>query len=95
MTDTITVSLESSDGGDDEIELPAALVEMLSEEDDEAAATVVGDIALFGCAQRIHGAIHHSQGEPSEEIQSVEADTMEIFEERFGATFEELTGHDH
>ena len=94
MTDTVTVTIESSDDGTDEITLPADLVDMLAE-DGEDAATVVGDIALFGCAQRIHGAIHHGQGEPSEAVQAVEEDTMEIFEERFGATFEELTGHDH
>jgi len=94
MTDTVTVTLESSDDGTDEITLPADLVDMLAE-DGEDAATVVGDIALFGCAQRIHGAIHHGQGEPSEAVQAVEEDTMEIFEERFGATFGELTGHDH
>jgi hypothetical protein len=94
MTDTVTVTLESSDDGTDEITLPADLVDMLAE-DGEDAATVVGDIALFGCAQRIHGAIHHAQGEPSEAVQAVEEDTMAVFEERFGATFEELTGHDH
>jgi hypothetical protein len=94
MTDTVTVEIESSDDGTDQIELPTALIEMLSE-GEEDAATVIGDIAMFGCAQRIHGAIHHGQGEPSEEVQDVEAETMELFEERFGATFEELTGHDH
>lgn len=95
MTDTVTVTIESSDGGTDELTLPANLVEMLSEEDDESAADVVGDIAMFGCAQRVHGAVHHSQGEPGEAIQAVEEDTMELFEERFGASFAELTGHDH
>ncbi|WP_135535119.1 MULTISPECIES: hypothetical protein [Halostella] len=94
MTDTITITVESSDDGTDEITLPENLIEMLSE-GEEDAATVVSDIAMFGCAQRIHGAIHHSQGEPSQEIQDVESETMELFEERFGATFEELTGHDH
>jgi hypothetical protein len=94
MTDTVTVEIESSDDGTDRIELPTALIEMLSE-GEEDAATVVGDIAMFGCAQRIHGAIHHGQGEPSQEVQDVESETMELFEERFGATFEELTGHDH
>ncbi|WP_121821463.1 DUF7545 family protein [Halostella salina] len=94
MTDTVSVTIASSDDGEDEIELPEDLIDMLAE-DDEDAATVIGDIALFGCAQRIHGAIHHGQGEPSEAVKEVEADTMEIFEERFGATFGELTGHDH
>jgi len=94
MTDTVTVEIESSDDSTDHIELPTALIEMLSE-GEEDAATVVGDIAMFGCAQRIHGAIHHGQGDPSQEVQDVESETMELFEERFGATFEELTGHDH
>lgn len=91
--DTVTVTLET-DEASDELTVPTALVDMLRE-GDESTPKVIGDIAMFGMAQRIHGAVHHSEGEPAEEIQSTNESTMELFEERFGATFSELTGHDH
>jgi len=91
--DTVTVTLEAGDESD-ELTVPTALVDMLRE-GDESTPQVVGDIAMFGMAQRIHGAVHHSQGEPAPEIQDANEVTMELFEDRFGASFEELTGHDH
>ncbi|QGA82815.1 hypothetical protein [Halomicrobium sp. LC1Hm] len=91
--DTVTVTLEAGEERD-ELTVPTALVDMLRE-GDESDPEVVGDIAMFGMAQRIHGAVHHGQGEPDAEIASVNETAMELFEERFGATFSELTGHDH
>ena len=90
---TVTLSIEA-DGETDELTVPDALIELLAEEGD-TTPEVVGDIAMFGLAQRIHSAVAHGQGEPSEELQAVEGLTMELFEDRFGATFGELTGHDH
>ncbi len=94
MADTITFEITGEDGSTDEVTIPAPMLELLIE-DDEGAATVVGDLALFGCAERIHGALHHGQGDPDPELESIEAATMAQFEERFGATFGELTGHQH
>jgi hypothetical protein len=91
--DTVTVTLEAGDETD-ELTLPTALLDMLRE-DDESTPELVGDIAMFGMAQRIHGAVHHAQGEPGEEVQAANETTMDLFEERFGASFAELTGHDH
>ncbi|MFB6171798.1 MAG: hypothetical protein ABEJ23_04640 [Haloarculaceae archaeon] len=91
--ETVTLTIEGPDGTD-ELTLPAALLDMLSE-GDETDAEVVGDLALFGCAQRVHGAIHHQQREPSEELAAVEEATMDLFEERFGMTYGEATGHQH
>jgi len=93
VTDTITLRIEGDDTSDD-LEVPAALVEML-EEDEEGAAAVVGDIALFGMAQRIHGAVHHADGEVDPEVEAAEEATLALFEERFGMTFGEATGHSH
>jgi hypothetical protein len=92
---TTTLEISSDDGASDELTIPTALVDLLAEDDDEEAPEVVGDIALFGMAQRIHGAVHHSQGEASEEIQAIEQATLDLFEERFGQSFADLTGHDH
>jgi hypothetical protein len=93
MADIATVTLEADDGTD-ELEVPRALLDMLREEG-EGDADIIGDIAMFGLAQRIHGAVHHSQGEPAEEVVDAEEATLELFEERFGASFQEMTGHDH
>ncbi len=91
--DTVTITLESANGTD-ELTLPSAILDMLRE-DTESDAAIVGDVAMFGVAQRVHGAVHHGQGEVDEELEAVERATLDLFEERFGASFGELTGHDH
>ncbi len=92
--DTSTLAIETEDGISDELEVPARLLEMLRE-GDESDPQIVGDIAMIGMAQRIHGAIHHAEGEPGEEVEAAEDVTMDLFEERFGQTFADMTGHDH
>lgn len=92
-SETVTVSIEAPDG-EDEVELPAELLQMLAE-GDQNGAEVVGDLALFSCAQRVHTTLHHAQGEPPQQIQDVEPVVMELFEERFGQSFGEATGHQH
>lgn len=93
MTDSVTFTIES-DEETDELTVPTSVLEMLRETD-ETDAEIIGDVAMFGLAQRIHGAIHHSQGETPDHLADAEAQLMDLFEERFGATFGELTGHDH
>jgi hypothetical protein len=93
MAETVTVTLEAGDDHD-ELELPVAAVELLDENDGGAPA-VVGDLAILGIAQQLHGAIHHAEGEVGPEIEEAEQKTMEVFEERFGRSFAEMTGHDH
>ncbi|WP_336002978.1 DUF7545 family protein [Halorientalis halophila] len=92
--DTATLTIESDDGSVDELEVPTGLLDMLRESD-ESDPQIVGDIAMIGLAQRIHGAIHHAQGEPGPEIEAAEDVTMDLFEERFGQSFADMTGHDH
>lgn len=94
MADDITFEIAGDDGSEDTVTIPRAMIELLTE-DDEPAAQVVGDLALFGCAERIHAAVHHAQSGPDEHIAEVEAATMEHFERRFGASYGELTGHAH
>jgi len=50
---------------------------------------------LLGETQQAHGIVHHSQGEIDQEIADAEELTMELFEERFGQTYGEVTGHQH
>ena len=90
-----TFTIEDADGSTDELELPAELVELFSEEDDDSQAQVVGDIALMAFAQRAHMVVHHNEDEPSEELQAIEEATLDQFEERFGMTYGEATGHQH
>ena len=92
--EVVTVRLESEDGATDQLEVPTTLLDMLAE-GDETAPEVVGDIAMFGLAQRVHSAAHHSEGDVGEELKAVEELTLDLFEERFGRSFAELTGHSH
>jgi hypothetical protein len=93
MAETVTVRLET-DEDSDELTVPVALIELLGE-GGETTPEVVGDIAMLGFTQQAHGAVHHSQGTVDEQIQEAEALAAELFEERFGQSFAEMTGHDH
>jgi hypothetical protein len=93
-SDTVTVRLETEDDGSDAIEVPRAIVEMLGE-DDEDTTTVVGDLAMLGVAQQAHALVHHSNGETDPALEDAEELTMDLFEERFGQTYGEVTGHSH
>lgn len=91
--DTVTLSIDGPDG-DDEVTLPAEMLDLMRE-DEESDAEIVGDLALFSCAQRIHATVHHAEGGDTEQYEEIEAATMELFEDRFGASYAELTGHQH
>lgn len=92
-SDTYTVHLEVGDSTD-EFDLPVDALDMLAEED-ETPADVLGDLSLLSLAQQLHGAVHHGQGAADDALEAAESDVMDAFEERFGTTFAEMTGHDH
>ncbi len=91
--ETITFAIESEDGDEDDVTLPAGLVELVAEGGQSPAETV-GDIALLSFASRAHHIVHHGE-EADEELEAQEARVMDLFEERFGVTFGEATGHQH
>lgn len=91
---TTTFTVDGDDGSTDEISVPASLLELLAD-GDESPAETLGDLAVLSCAQQVHAISHHSQGEPDEEIETIEEEMMALFEERFGASFAEMTGHSH
>jgi len=91
--DSLTVTIESDDATE-EVSLPNGLIELLGEEDD-TAPEIVADLAVSGFAERIHAAVHHSEGETDEQLAAIEDATMELFEDRFGMTYAEATGHSH
>ncbi|WP_231183116.1 hypothetical protein [Haladaptatus sp. DYF46] len=92
--ETETYTIEGPDGNNDEIELPPGLIDLLREED-ESRETVVGDMAIVSFVQQAHAAVHHTQGEPSDDVAAIEEKARELFEERIGITFEQATGHSH
>jgi hypothetical protein len=91
--DTVTLYIEGEED-DDEVTLPVEMLDLMREEE-ESDAEIVGDLVLFSCAQRIHATVHHAEGGDTEQYRDIEAATMELFEERFGASYAELTGHQH
>ena len=93
MDDTVAVTIEADDG-EDEITLPTGLIARLSEPED-TTAQVVADVALMSFTGRAHALRHHAEGGDDGELDAIEADLMERFEERFGLTYEEATGHSH
>ena len=91
--DTVTLSVEGEEDEDD-VTLPVEMLDLMREAE-ESNAEIAGDLALFSCAQRIHATVHHAEGGDTERYEEIEARTMELFEDRFGASYAELTGHDH
>ncbi|THE65291.1 hypothetical protein D8Y22_08840 [Salinadaptatus halalkaliphilus] len=91
--DTTTLSIEADDETADEITVPAGLVDLVAEGDQSTAETV-GDVVLLSFASRAHHLVHHGEG-GDEELEAQEERVMELFEERFGVTFGEATGHQH
>ena len=93
QVETVTFSIESEDGEADDVTIPAGLVDLLAEGDQSRAETV-GDIALLSFASRAHHVVHHSDGADDDLIAQEEV-AMDLFEERFGVTYAEATGHHH
>lgn len=91
--DTLTLRIESDDDSE-ELEVPAGLLTRIGEEG-ESPPEVLANVAFVGLTQQVHGAVHHAPGEPDDELEAVEAEMLELFEERFGMTFAEMTGHSH
>lgn len=94
MVDTETYTIEGPEGDVDEVELPAGLVDVLAEQGEEPTA-VVGDVTLMAFVQRAHAIVHHSEGEVPEDLREMDEAAQELFEERFGVSFAEATGHSH
>jgi len=92
--ETLTVSLDI-DGEADDVDLPARLVDLFREEESETDAEIVGDMVVMAFAERAHAIVHHGQGGEDEDLESIESATMDLFEERFGMTYGEATGHAH
>lgn len=91
--ETTTFSISSDNGATDEVTVPSGLVDLVAEGDQTDAETI-GDVALLSFASRAHHLVHHGDDADSE-LEAQEERVMELFEERFGVTFGEATGHQH
>jgi len=94
MAETQTFTIVGPDGAENEVDLPIGLVDVLAEQGDDPTE-VVGDVVMMGFAERAHAIVHHSQGETPEDLKEIADLAEELFEERFGMTFAEATGHQH
>ncbi|ELZ03494.1 DUF7545 family protein [Natrialba asiatica] len=91
--ETTTISISAGDDTADEVTVPTGLLDLVAEGDQTAAETV-GDVTLLSFASRAHHIVHHGE-ETDPELDAQEERIMELFEERFGVTFGEATGHQH
>ncbi len=91
--ETTTVSIEV-DGDSEEFEIPVALTDALSD-GDETRAEVVTNLAVLSLAQQAHGMVHHGHGDAGEDLEAAEETILDVFEQRFGRSFAEMTGHSH
>ncbi|WP_101296674.1 DUF7545 family protein [Halegenticoccus soli] len=94
MVDTETYTVEDPSGDTDTFDLPAGLVDVLSEQG-ESGATVVADVAVLSFVQRAHAIVHHAEGDAPADLREINERAEELFEERFGVSFAEATGHQH
>ncbi|WP_162524292.1 DUF7545 family protein [Halobellus captivus] len=94
MVETETYTIEAPNGDTEEIELPAGLVDVFTEQG-ESPTVVVGDLLIQSFAQQAHGVVHHSQGETPADLEALNEKMEELFEERFGVSLGEAMGHSH
>ena len=94
MGETETYTVTAPDGNEDTVELPAGLVDTMTEQG-ENPTHVITDIVLQAMAQQAHAMVHHSEGEPPADIVEMNDTAEELFEERFGMPLSEALGHQH
>ena len=94
MGKTETYTITGPNGDEESFELPAGLVDILSEQG-EQSTRVVSDVVVQAMAQQAHVIAHHSEGEVPEDIAEMNETAAELFEERFGQSLEDALGHSH
>lgn len=94
MADTQTFTITAEDESTDELTIPDGLLDRLVK-GDVNDAEALGDVTMLAIAQQVHGVVHHGHEEADDELLDLESTAMELFEERFGASFGEMTGHSH
>ncbi|MFB6302708.1 MAG: hypothetical protein ABEH78_07605 [Haloferacaceae archaeon] len=94
MVEDETYTIEGPEGNVSTVDLPDGLADVFAEEGEEPT-DVLAEFVVQTFAQQTHAAVHHSQGEPPEELTRLNERMEELFEERFGLSLEEAMGHSH
>ena len=95
MAETYTLTIESDSEHEDEtVEVPQAAIDTLAQ-DDDSPTIMAGDLVMLGLAQQLHANVFHAEQAASDTIKQANDDLGDLFEDRFGMTFAEMTGHDH
>ncbi|AOW79932.1 hypothetical protein HTSR_0742 [Halodesulfurarchaeum formicicum] len=95
MADSITVTVET-ETGTDEITLPLDVIDLYREEPEETDAMIAADMLVMAFTERAHALAHHSEDEATEvDLEAIESEMLEAFEDRFGVSYAEATGHSH
>ena len=89
-TTTFTITTEN---GEDTLTVPLELLDRLGE-GEQSPEQVVGDLAMLTIANNAHHMVHHGDADDPD-LEALESMAMDLFEERFGQTFAEATGHSH
>ncbi|MFB6168032.1 MAG: hypothetical protein ABEJ43_04220 [Haloferacaceae archaeon] len=92
--ETDAYSIEGPDGTSETVEIPAGLADVFTEQGEDATA-VVADFVVQAFAQQTHAVVHHSQDDVPADLDALNDQMEQIFEERFGVSLAEAMGHDH
>ena len=94
MGATETYTITGPDGDEESFELPAGLVDILSEQG-EPQSRIISDVVVQAMAQQAHVIAHHSEGEVPDDIAEINETAEELFEARFGQSLSDALGHSH
>jgi hypothetical protein len=94
MVDVQTDTVEVPGGERATFELPAGLVDVVSEQK-EGEAKIVGDVAFQPFVQQAHSLVHHNENEVPQDLEEIHAKAEELFEERYGQSLADAMGRHH
>ena len=94
MVSTETYTIEDPNGNTEDVELPAGLPDMFTEQGEDSIA-VVCDLIIRSFAQQSHAVVHHSEGETPADLEELNDEMESLFEDRFGVSLSEAMGHNH
>lgn len=94
MVEDETYTIESADGTETTVRLPAGLAEVFSEEDEEPV-DVLGEFVVQAFAQQTHAVVHHAEGDVPPRLADLNERMEELFEEQLGISFADAIGHSH
>lgn len=92
--ETDEFAIEGPGDTNETVEIPAGLADVVTEQGEDATA-VVADFVIQAFAQQTHAVVHHSQDDVPADLETLNDQMEEIFEERFGVSLADAMGHDH